>query len=127
MSPPRQGDRVDRGTNRASVLSTHSRSVDGVDTRNDIREFLISRRAKITPEQAGLPAYGGKRRVAGLRLEEVAMLAGSNHSNDGGASSRAGMPIVRASTFQQVLSDQREPHEPSRGSPPPEVLPRHRP
>jgi transcriptional regulator with XRE-family HTH domain len=47
-----------------------------VDTRNDIREFLISRRAKITPEQAGLPAYGGRRRVAGLRREEVAMLAG---------------------------------------------------
>ena len=50
--------------------------MDGVDTRNDIREFLISRRAKITPSQAGLPAYGAKRRVAGLRREEVAMLAG---------------------------------------------------
>jgi transcriptional regulator with XRE-family HTH domain len=47
-----------------------------VDTRNDIREFLISRRAKITPEQAGLPAYGNKRRVPGLRREEAAMLAG---------------------------------------------------
>jgi transcriptional regulator with XRE-family HTH domain len=47
-----------------------------VDTRNDIREFLISRRSKITPDQAGLPAYGRKRRVAGLRREEVAMLAG---------------------------------------------------
>ena len=47
-----------------------------VDTRDDIREFLTSRRAKITPEQAGLPAYGGKRRVKGLRREEVAMLAG---------------------------------------------------
>jgi len=47
-----------------------------VGTRNDIREFLISRRAKITPDQAGLPAYGANRRVAGLRREEVAMLAG---------------------------------------------------
>jgi len=47
-----------------------------VDTRNDIREFLISRRAKITPEQAGLPAYGNRRRVPGLRREEAAMLAG---------------------------------------------------
>jgi transcriptional regulator with XRE-family HTH domain len=47
-----------------------------VDPRNDIREFLISRRAKITPEQAGLPAYGSNRRVSGLRREEVAMLAG---------------------------------------------------
>jgi transcriptional regulator with XRE-family HTH domain len=50
--------------------------LDGVDTRSDIREFLISRRAKITPDQAGLPAYGAKRRVTGLRREEVAMLAG---------------------------------------------------
>ena len=36
----------------------------------------MSRRARITPEQAGLPAFGGNRRVAGLRREEVAMLAG---------------------------------------------------
>lgn len=49
---------------------------EGVDATNDIREFLISRRARITPEKAGLPAYGTKRRVAGLRREEVAMLAG---------------------------------------------------
>jgi transcriptional regulator with XRE-family HTH domain len=47
-----------------------------MDSRNEIRDFLISRRAKITPEQAGLPAYGGNRRVLGLRREEVAMLAG---------------------------------------------------
>lgn len=47
-----------------------------MDPRDEIREFLSSRRAKITPEQAKLPAYGGNRRVAGLRREEVAMLAG---------------------------------------------------
>jgi transcriptional regulator with XRE-family HTH domain len=47
-----------------------------VDPRTEIREFLRSRRARITPEQAGLPAYGTNRRVAGLRREEVAMLAG---------------------------------------------------
>ena len=45
--------------------------------RAEIREFLSSRRARITPEQAGLPSYGGdRRRVAGLRREEVALLAG---------------------------------------------------
>src|SRR5258705_8827152 len=44
--------------------------------KEDIREFLVSRRAKLTPEQAGLPAYGTNRRVAGLRREEAAMLAG---------------------------------------------------
>ncbi|MFJ2396332.1 helix-turn-helix domain-containing protein [Streptomyces sp. NPDC087843] len=47
-----------------------------MDDRAEIREFLVSRRARITPEQAGLPAYGGRRRVKGLRREEVAMLAG---------------------------------------------------
>lgn len=47
-----------------------------VDPRTEIREFLSTRRARITPEQAGLPAYGGNRRVKGLRREEVAMLAG---------------------------------------------------
>lgn len=44
--------------------------------QEDVKEFLSSRRARITPEQAGLPAYGGNRRVAGLRREEVALLAG---------------------------------------------------
>ncbi|MFD3840691.1 helix-turn-helix domain-containing protein [Streptomyces sp. NPDC058642] len=47
-----------------------------MNTQSDIREFLASRRAKITPQQAGLPAYGGNRRVPGLRREEVALLAG---------------------------------------------------
>jgi transcriptional regulator with XRE-family HTH domain len=47
-----------------------------IDPRNEIREFLSTRRARITPEEAGLPAYGGNRRVKGLRREEVAMLAG---------------------------------------------------
>ena len=47
-----------------------------MDNGNEMRDFLISRRARITPEQAGLPAYGGNRRVAGLRREEVALLAG---------------------------------------------------
>jgi len=44
--------------------------------RADVRDFLVSRRANITPEQAGLQFYGGNRRVPGLRREEVAMLAG---------------------------------------------------
>lgn len=43
---------------------------------SEVREFLASRRARITPEQAGLPSYGTHRRVAGLRREEVALLAG---------------------------------------------------
>jgi transcriptional regulator with XRE-family HTH domain len=47
-----------------------------VDTRSEIRQFLTSRRAKITPDQAGLRVYGDNRRVPGLRREEVALLAG---------------------------------------------------
>jgi transcriptional regulator with XRE-family HTH domain len=47
-----------------------------VDDRNEIRQFLTSRRARITPQQAGLPVYGANRRVPGLRREEVALLAG---------------------------------------------------
>jgi len=46
-----------------------------VDTRNEIRDFLTSRRGRITPAAAGLTAYG-PRRVPGLRREEVATLAG---------------------------------------------------
>lgn len=48
-----------------------------MDTRNEIREFLTSRRARMTPERAGLAGFGGgRRRVTGLRREEVALLAG---------------------------------------------------
>ncbi len=47
-----------------------------MDTQDAVREFLASRRARITPDQAGLPNYGGTRRVPGLRRAEVAMLAG---------------------------------------------------
>jgi transcriptional regulator with XRE-family HTH domain len=46
-----------------------------VDPKNDIREFLTSRRARVTPDAVGLPGYG-PRRVPGLRREEVAVLAG---------------------------------------------------
>jgi transcriptional regulator with XRE-family HTH domain len=46
-----------------------------VDNRAEVREFLTSRRAKVSPEQAGLPD-DGRRRVPGLRRTEVAALAG---------------------------------------------------
>ena len=47
-----------------------------VDAKKEIREFLTTRRARITPEEAGLPHFGSRRRVPGLRREEVALLAG---------------------------------------------------
>jgi transcriptional regulator with XRE-family HTH domain len=46
-----------------------------MDNRNEVREFLMSRRARLTPEGAGLIAGGSNRRVSGLRRSEVAMLA----------------------------------------------------
>jgi transcriptional regulator with XRE-family HTH domain len=46
------------------------------NNRADVRDFLVTRRGRITPQQAGLSLYGGNRRVTGLRREEVAMLAG---------------------------------------------------
>jgi transcriptional regulator with XRE-family HTH domain len=48
----------------------------GQDARGELGAFLRTRRAKITPRQAELPNYGGRRRVPGLRREEAALLAG---------------------------------------------------
>ncbi|WP_405476014.1 helix-turn-helix domain-containing protein [Streptomyces sp. NBC_00009] len=47
-----------------------------MDHRSQIQEFLASRRARISPQSVGLPVAGRKRRVPGLRREEVAALAG---------------------------------------------------
>lgn len=47
-----------------------------MDNRAEVRQFLSTRRGRITPEQAGLETFGGRRRVSGLRREEVARLAG---------------------------------------------------
>ena len=60
--------------NRSQVVA--SMLVDTpADNRDEVREFLISRRAKITPDDAGLPVHG-ERRVPGLRRSEVAAVAG---------------------------------------------------
>ena len=57
-------DRTDHSSSRGEV-------------RAEIQEFLTTRRAKITPKQAGLPVYDrDRRRVTGLRRDEVAVLAG---------------------------------------------------
>ncbi|MFE9993832.1 helix-turn-helix transcriptional regulator [Streptomyces avermitilis] len=42
----------------------------------ELREFLMSRRARVSPVEAGLPDGGARRRTPGLRREEVAVLAG---------------------------------------------------
>src|SRR3954452_21936283 len=64
------------GNARDPLSRRRSPTFDGMDSSNEMREFLVSRRARLTPEQAGLPNFGGRRRVAGMRREEVALIAG---------------------------------------------------
>jgi transcriptional regulator with XRE-family HTH domain len=51
-------------------------TLEEVDVRAELTRFLISRRARLQPEGVGLPSYGERRRVPGLRREELAQLAG---------------------------------------------------
>lgn len=71
---PVMGVTAEGRTNRASLATRGRRSLGNVDNRNEVREFLMSRRARVTPQQAGL-AVTGNRRVTGLRRNEVAALA----------------------------------------------------
>lgn len=48
-------------TDWASHRRVRGRTVDAVDNRAEVREFLVSHRAKITPEQAGVPTHGQRR------------------------------------------------------------------
>jgi transcriptional regulator with XRE-family HTH domain len=65
------------GNASTSLAAGLAHTVVVMDNRAQVREFLVSRRKRISPAQAGLPAYGGgNRRVKGLRREEVALLAG---------------------------------------------------
>jgi transcriptional regulator with XRE-family HTH domain len=75
-SRPDQGVTLVRGTGNTSQRDETPTYRSTMDNRSDVREFLTSRRARITPQQAGLPSFGDNRRVPGLRRSEVAMLAG---------------------------------------------------
>ena len=84
-----------------------------MDNRADVREFLTSRRAKISPEAVGLPA-GGNRRVAGLRRSEVATLAGVSVEYytrlERGAISGASPEILQAISRALNLDDAERAH-----------------
>lgn len=67
---------ADGGTASDSLRRRTRGTVGDVDNRADVREFLTSRRARVTPHEVGLPAGITRRRVPGLRRSEVAMLAG---------------------------------------------------
>src|ERR1700743_1484278 len=74
-----------------------------MNVAKDIRDFLMTRRARIAPEQVGLPP-GRRRRVPGLRREEVAQLAGVSieyytqveRGNGGGVFARVVRAVARA-------------------------------
>ncbi len=51
-------------------------TVECMDLDPDVQRFLTEVRGRLSPEEAGVPIFGGERRVRGLRREEVAQLAG---------------------------------------------------
>lgn len=84
-----------------------------MSTPDEISSFLVSRRGRISPEQAGIPAYAGHRRVPGLRREEVAFLAGVStdyyakleRGNTRGASREVLTAIARALQLDEIERD----------------------
>lgn len=65
-----------RGTGGDSHAQGRVRRVGSVDNRSEVRDFLVTRRARISPADVGLPDDGTLRRVPGLRRREVADLSG---------------------------------------------------
>ncbi len=63
-------------TGSTTLGRTAARILVGMDQRTELSDFLRSRRARLQPEEVGLTPYGGRRRVPGLRREELAQLAG---------------------------------------------------
>lgn len=63
------------GTDSPSLSAPCAPTLEDVDNKTHVSEFLVNRRGRITPEQAGIATNGAKRRVPGLRREEVAVLA----------------------------------------------------
>ncbi|AGZ39408.1 helix-turn-helix domain-containing protein [Actinoplanes friuliensis] len=51
-----------------------------MDAQRQLGEFLQTRRSQLRPEDVGVATYGGRRRVPGLRREELALLAGVSAS-----------------------------------------------
>ncbi|MFE6165802.1 helix-turn-helix domain-containing protein [Streptomyces sp. NPDC056486] len=60
----------------ASASASASAAEPSLDGRAELSEFLRTRRARLQPEDVGLPNFGRHRRVPGLRREELAQLAG---------------------------------------------------
>ncbi|MFW5420712.1 helix-turn-helix domain-containing protein [Nocardiopsis sp. CNT-189] len=69
-------ERSDEGSGPAGPGSESGAEEGQIDRRSELSEFLRTRRARLKPEDVGLPDYGRYRRVPGLRREELAQLAG---------------------------------------------------
>lgn len=67
---PSEGERVEQSVSIPSARPAVPHR------RQELRDFLRTRRARISPAEAGLPDGGARRRTPGLRREEVAVLAG---------------------------------------------------
>lgn len=80
----------------------------------ELAAFLQARRERITPQQAGLTLYGDRRRVAGLRREELAMLAGVSSSYytrlEQGGSRNASRQVLDALATALQLNDAERAH-----------------
>ncbi|MBA4863801.1 helix-turn-helix domain-containing protein [Streptomyces sp. PSKA54] len=63
----------------SSHVAPGDQVTSGLDRRTELREFLRSRRARLRPQDVGLPSHG-RRRVPGLRREELAQLAGMSYA-----------------------------------------------
>src|SRR5438045_9311268 len=98
-----------------------------MDNRDEVRGFLTSRRDRLTPDQAGVPLYGGPRRVKGLRREEVAMLAGMStdyytrleRGNLSGVSGAVLDALARASQLDEARRTHLLDHAATANAPPP--------
>jgi transcriptional regulator with XRE-family HTH domain len=64
------------GAETAADTAARPAAEQPLDRRAELSEFLRSRRARLKPEDVGLPRFGRHRRVPGLRREELAQLAG---------------------------------------------------
>ncbi|GAA0328266.1 helix-turn-helix transcriptional regulator [Streptomyces blastmyceticus] len=73
--PPGEGEPLTAGPTEVHTASGGARAT-GSRRRQELREFLMSRRARVSPADVGLPDGGARRRTPGLRREEVAVLAG---------------------------------------------------
>lgn len=84
-----------------------------MDPRTELGEFLRSRRAQVTPDDVGLPDYG-RRRVPGLRREELSMLAGVSVEHytriEQGRGVRASAQVLDAIATALGLSDAERAH-----------------